>query len=91
MQNGRERDERKILNLKERGGGGGGWNLLKNVNQTLCAKKAKRPPRARSQHLVGAIRKFKIAQVKVVNVNGMGVIDKTAENNALNILGKSSC
>ena len=51
MQNGRERDERKILNLKERGGGGGGgggWNLLKNVNQTLCAKKAKRPPRGRN-------------------------------------------
>ena len=46
---------------------------------------------ARSQHLVGAIRKFKIAQVKLVNVNAMGVIDKTAENNALNILGKSSC
>ena len=54
------------------------WNLLKNVNQTLCAKKAKRLVAAASaaQHSAGEIWKFIITKVKFVILNRTRVIDQ---------------
>ena len=77
MQNGRERDERKIL-CSGREGAWQRWNLLKNVNQTLCAKKAKRLVAAASaaQHSAGEIWKFIITKVKFVILNRTRVIDQ---------------